>query len=47
MPLTKDDLIEALTKALSKAQFTAPVVLSELEARRRRLDAARNIGSKK
>jgi hypothetical protein len=36
----------ALTQALSKAEFTAPVVLSELEARKKRLDAARKFGSK-
>jgi TP901 family phage tail tape measure protein len=46
-PLTKDDLVEAFIKALAAAEFTAPVVLSELEARRRRRDAARRIGSKR
>jgi hypothetical protein len=41
------NLVDALVKALSKAEFTAPVVLSELEARKRRLDASRSIGSKR
>jgi hypothetical protein len=41
------NLVDALIEALSKAEFTAPVVLSELEARKRRLDASRKFGSKR
>jgi hypothetical protein len=45
-PIPIDTLMAALTHALSKAEFTAPVVLSELEARKKRLEAARKFGSK-
>ncbi|MDR0349428.1 MAG: hypothetical protein LBH90_08065 [Tannerella sp.] len=47
MPVNADSFIDAITKALSKAKFTAPVVLSELEARKKRLDISRNIGTKR
>ena len=47
MPVNADSFIDAITKALSKAKFTAPVVLSELEARKKRLDASRGIGTKR
>ncbi|MDR1221753.1 MAG: hypothetical protein LBL07_02585 [Tannerella sp.] len=46
LSITTADLVAAFVQALSKAEFTAPVVLSELEARKKRLDVSRNIGSK-
>lgn len=46
-PVNTDSFVDAITKALSKAKFTAPVVLSELEARKKRLDVSRNIGTKR
>jgi hypothetical protein len=47
LPVGLDSFIEAITNALSKAKSTAPVVLSELEARKKRLKTSRNIGSKR
>ncbi|MDR1096970.1 MAG: hypothetical protein LBL57_02440, partial [Tannerella sp.] len=47
LSITTADLVAAFVQALSKAEFTAPVVLSELEARKKRLDVSRNIGSKR
>jgi TP901 family phage tail tape measure protein len=47
LSITTDELVSAFIQALSKAEFTAPVVLSELEARKKRLDVSRSIGTKR
>jgi hypothetical protein len=42
-----NDLVNAIVDALSQAKFTAPVVLSDIEAQKKRLDTSRKIGTKR